>query len=55
MSRRKGVYKLIANSRGQTMTEYALILGTIAIVATAFVENAGAIVNTLVNRVVTLF
>jgi Flp pilus assembly pilin Flp len=54
MSRRKGVYKFLANSRGQTMTEYALILGTIAIVATAFVQNAGTIVNTLVNHVVTL-
>jgi len=55
MSRRKGVYKSLANSRGQTMAEYALILGTIAIVATAFVQNAGTIVNTLINHVVTLF
>jgi Flp pilus assembly pilin Flp len=55
MSRRKGVYKFLANSRGQTMAEYALILGTIAIVATAFVQNAGTIVNTLVNHVITLF
>jgi len=37
------------------MTEYALILGTIAVVATAFVQNAGTIVNTLINHVVTLF
>jgi Flp pilus assembly pilin Flp len=55
MSRRKRVCKLIATSRGQTMAEYALILGTIAIVATAFVQNAGVIVNTLVNHVITLF
>ena len=55
MSRRKGVYKLAATSSGQTMTEYALILVTIAIVATAFVQNAGTIVNTLVNHVITLF
>ena len=55
MSRRKRVYKFLATSRGQTMTEYALILGTIAVVATAFVQNAGTIVNTLINHVVTLF
>jgi|HubBroStandDraft_4_1064222.scaffolds.fasta_scaffold2396115_1 Flp pilus assembly pilin Flp len=55
MSRRKGFYKLAATSSGQTMTEYALILATIAIVATAFVQNAGTIVNTLVHNVITLF
>jgi Flp pilus assembly pilin Flp len=55
MSRRKRVYKLAATSRGQTMGEYALILATIAVVATAFVQNAGTIVNTLVNHVITLF
>ena len=55
MSRRKGVYRLGATSSGQTMTEYALILVTIAIVATAFVQNAGTIINTLVSHVITLF
>jgi Flp pilus assembly pilin Flp len=55
MSRRKGVYKLAATSRGQTMTEYALILATIALVSAAFVQSAGTIVTTLVNHVVTLF
>ena len=40
---------------GQTMTEYALILVTIAIVATAFVQNAGTIITTLVSHVITLF
>ena len=55
MSRRKGVCKLAATSRGQTMVEYALILATIAVVSAAFVQNAGVIVNTLINHVVTLF
>ena len=55
MSQRRGVCQLRAVSRGQTMAEYALILATIAVVAAAFVQNAGAIVNTLVNHVITLF
>jgi Flp pilus assembly pilin Flp len=55
MSRRKVVRKLKANSRGQTMAEYALILATIAVVAAAFVQNAGTILNTIVNHVSTLF
>jgi Flp pilus assembly pilin Flp len=55
MSRRKGVYKLTATSQGQTMTEYALILATIALISTALFQNAEAIINTLVNRVVMLF
>jgi Flp pilus assembly pilin Flp len=55
MSRQNGVQKLVASSRGQTMAEYALILATIALVATALVQNAGTIVNALVNHVCTLF
>jgi len=55
MSRRKRVLKLIASSRGQTMAEYALILVTIALVATALVQNAGTIVKTLVDNVSALF
>jgi Flp pilus assembly pilin Flp len=55
MSRRKRVYRLAATSRGQTMAEYALILATIAVVAAALVQNAGVIVNALVNHVDTLF
>jgi Flp pilus assembly pilin Flp len=43
MRHQTGVFKLIANSRGQTMAEYALILVTIALVATALVQNAGTI------------
>jgi Flp pilus assembly pilin Flp len=39
------------SSRGQTMAEYALILATIAVVAIGLVNNAGAIINALVNGV----
>jgi Flp pilus assembly pilin Flp len=55
MSRRKGAYKLKATSRGQTMTEYALILVTIAIIAASLVQSAGTIVNAIVNHVCALF
>ena len=55
MRQRGVVRKPAAISRGQTMAEYALILATIAVVATAFVQNAGTIVSTLVNHVITLF
>jgi Flp pilus assembly pilin Flp len=37
--------------RGQTMTEYALILATIAIVLTSLYSTAGTEVETLVDRV----
>jgi Flp pilus assembly pilin Flp len=55
MRHQTGVYRLIANSRGQTMAEYALILVTIAVVATALVQNAGTIIEALVNHVSALF
>jgi Flp pilus assembly pilin Flp len=55
MSHRMGVGQLAVISRGQTMAEYALILATIALVAAAFVQSGGTIVNTLVNHVITLF
>lgn len=51
MSQLKRAYRLIANSRGQTMTEYALILATIAIVLISLYANGGTIVATLVGRV----
>jgi Flp pilus assembly pilin Flp len=51
MSHRKGFCKLTVISRGQTMTEYALILATIAVVAAAFVQNAGVIVDGLISHV----
>jgi len=55
MRHRTGVFLLIASSRGQTMTEYALILVTIAVIAVALVGNAGTIINALVNGVDALF
>ena len=55
MSQQTAVYRLIANSRGQTMAEYALILATIALVATGLIQNAGTIVKELVNSVCPLF
>jgi len=51
MSRQSRVNQSIENSRGQTMAEYALILATIAAVCVALVDNAGTIVNELVNHV----
>lgn len=46
-----GVIRTIASSDGQTMVEYALILATIAVISTALVQNAGAIVTELVGQV----
>lgn len=51
MSQQKRVYRTIVSSRGQTMTEYALILATIAAICIALVQNAGNIVSTLVGHV----
>jgi Flp pilus assembly pilin Flp len=45
------VCRLLADARGQTMAEYALILATIALVAVALISNAGSITNELVNGV----
>jgi Flp pilus assembly pilin Flp len=55
MKQLKSVYRLIANPRGQTMAEYALILGTIALISVALVHSAGVILDALVNTVVGLF
>ena len=55
MSQAKRVYRLPSNSRGQTMAEYALILATIAVIAIALVNNAGTIVSSIVNNVISLF
>jgi Flp pilus assembly pilin Flp len=51
MRHQTGVVRIVANPRGQTMVEYALILATIALVSTALVQNAGVIVTTLVSHV----
>ena len=55
MNRRTGVCKAIVTSRGQAMAEYAPILATIAVVASGLVQDAGTIVNPLVNHVSELF
>jgi len=51
MSQQKKVYRTVVSSRGQTMTEYALILATIAAVCVALIQNAGTIVSALVGHV----
>ena len=38
-------------SRGQTMTEYLLIVATIAVISIAMVENGGTILLSLVNGI----
>ena len=55
MRHRTRVYLLIASSRGQTMTEYAMILVTVAVIAVALVGNAGTIIKELADNVTKLF
>lgn len=47
--------RLRRRATGQTMTEYALVLATIAVVLTSFYTTAGTEVTTLVDRVGALF
>ena len=54
MSRWKRDLKLIANSPGQTMAEYALILVTIAVIAAALVQTAGVNILGLLHNVTAL-
>jgi Flp pilus assembly pilin Flp len=51
MRQQKRVYWLIVNPRGQTMTEYAMILVTVAAICVALVGSGGTIISALVNRV----
>ena len=51
MSQRKSACRETENPSGQTMTEYALILATIAAVLIALFQNGGAIVSLLVSHV----
>jgi Flp pilus assembly pilin Flp len=44
----------LRQAQGQTMTEYALILATIAVVLTSFYTTAGTELNMLVGKVGTL-
>ena len=41
----------LASLRGQTMTEYAMILATIAVVLISLFNSAGTIVTLLVSKV----
>jgi Flp pilus assembly pilin Flp len=51
MSLLKRAYPYTALARGQTMTEYALILGAIAVVMISLYDSAGVIVTELVSHV----
>ena len=51
MSQQKSVRPETENPRGQTMTEYALILATIAVALISLYQNAGVIVTLLVSHV----
>ena len=51
MSQQKSARREIANPRGQTMTEYALILATVAVVLISLFDTAGTIVSLLVSHV----
>jgi len=45
----------VRQSKGQTMTEYALILATVAIVLSSLYTTAGVEVTTLIDRVGSMF
>lgn len=51
MSQEKNVCREPENPRGQTMTEYALILATIAAVLITLYQDGGVIVSLLVSHV----
>ena len=51
MSLLKGVRDKVPRSRGQTMTEYSLVLATIAVVIISLYTSAGTIITTLISRV----
>ena len=51
MSQFNRASRQVAGERGETMTEHALSLSTIAMVLVSFLENAGTIIATLVGRV----
>jgi Flp pilus assembly pilin Flp len=45
------IVSTLVSPRGQTMTEYAMILATIALVLISLFNSAGTIVSMLVSRV----
>jgi len=54
MGKFSALYSRAQSLNGQTMTEYAMILATIAVVLTSLVQTGGTLVNTLVNQVAPL-
>jgi hypothetical protein len=55
MSGRPGAERREANSRGQTMTEYALIISSILLGLILLYQQAGNISSFLITQVVPLF
>ncbi len=55
MSGRPGAGRRETNSRGQTMTEYALIISSIIVGLILLYQQAGTISQFLINQVVPLF
>jgi len=51
MSHFSKVRSKLAPARGQTMTEYSLILATIAVVIISLYNTAGTIINALIGHV----
>ncbi len=51
MSKNSSISSMSRASRGQTMTEYALILATVAAVLVSLYTSAGTVLTTLVNKV----
>jgi Flp pilus assembly pilin Flp len=52
---RKGYVKLTEWNRGQSITEYALILGAIAVVCIASYQTVGQAVSNMLTNVNNLF
>jgi hypothetical protein len=50
MSQQKRAYGTAVSRRGQTMTEYAMILRVVAAVCIALIQNGGNIVPALVSH-----
>jgi hypothetical protein len=51
MSQQKRAYGTIISWRGQTMTEYVMILTMVAAVVIALFQNGGTIITSLISHV----
>jgi Flp pilus assembly pilin Flp len=51
MSQEKKAYGTVVSRRGQTMTEYVMILTMVAAICVALFENGGNIVTALISHV----